>query len=50
MPRLLPDCRRVCLANADMVMGTVEREHSDDELRELMELAARPLNLEEPSA
>lgn len=38
------------LKHADVVIGVVDREHSDDELRELMELATRPLNLDEPSA
>jgi hypothetical protein len=38
------------LKHADVVVGIVNREYSDDEVRELMELAARPHNLDEPSA
>ena len=39
----------VYLKHAGKMAGVVDREHSDDELHELMELAARPLDLDEPS-
>jgi len=39
----------VYLKHVGKVVGVVDREHSDDELYELMELAARPLDLDESS-